>query len=180
VQVSGIYRRIEWEDLNDDQFDLTGSTNGWGINVSTNLKIQKDTVRASVVYGAGIQNYMNDAPVDVGIENNFQDPRRPVEGKALPLLGIVLFYDRTWSDKWTSSFGYSLVDIDNSDAQEANAFKAGHYALGNILYYPAPNFFVGGELQWGRRENFNDGWTYDDVRFQFSAKYSFSQRLGGQ
>jgi hypothetical protein len=180
VQVSGIYRRIEWEDLNDDRFDLSGSTNGWGINVSTNYKIEKDTVRASVVYGAGIQNYMNDAPVDVGIENNFQDPTRPIEGKALPLLGIVLFYDRTWSDQWTSSFGYSLVDIDNTDAQESNAFKTGHYALGNLLYYPAPNFFVGGELQWGRRENFNDGWTYDDVRVQFSAKYTFSHRLGGQ
>jgi hypothetical protein len=180
VQVSGMYRRIEWEDLNDDQFDLSGSTNGWGFHVSTNLKVQKDTVRASVVYGAGIQNYMNDAPVDVGIENNFSDPITPITGKALPILGVVLFYDRTWSTKWTSSFGYSLVDIDNSDGQEPNAFKTGNYALGNLLYYPAPNFFVGGELQWGRRENFNDGWTYDDVRFQFSAKYTFSHSLGGQ
>ncbi|HSF14768.1 MAG TPA: DcaP family trimeric outer membrane transporter [Vicinamibacteria bacterium] len=180
LQIAGIYRRIEWEDLNDDRFDLTGSANGWGINVSTNLKRKKDTVRASLVYGEGIQNYMNDAPVDVGIQNNFSDPVTPIVGKALPLLGLVLFYDRTWNDQWTSSFGYSLLDIDNTDGQAANAFKAGHYALGNLLYYPAPNFFVGGELQWGRRENFSDGWSYDDVRVQFSAKYNFSHRLGGQ
>jgi hypothetical protein len=180
VQLSGMYRRIEWEDLNDDQFDLTGSANGWGLHGSTNLKRGKDTVRASLVYGAGIQNYMNDAPVDVGIENNFSDPVTPIVGKALPILGLSLFYDRTWSDQWTSTFGYSLVDIDNSDAQAANAFKTGQYALGNLLFYPSANFFVGGELQWGRRENFADGWSYDDVRFQFSAKYNFSYGLGGQ
>lgn len=180
VQVAGIYRRIQWDDLNDDQFDLSGSANGWGINASTNYKIEKDTIRASVVYGEGIQNYMNDAPVDVGIQNNFSNATTPIVGKALPIFGLVLFYDRTWNDKWTSSFGYSLVDIDNSDGQEASAFKKGQYALGNLLYYPVSNFFLGGELQWGKRENNSDGWSVDDVRFQFSAKYSFSYGLGGQ
>jgi hypothetical protein len=180
IQLSGMYRRIEWEDLNGDRFDLTGSANGWGLHASGTLKRGADTARASLVIGAGIQNYMNDAPVDVGIENNFSDPNTPIVGKALPILGLVLFYDHTWNDEWTSSFGYSLVDLDNSDAQSANAFKTGQYALGNLLYYPTTNFFVGGELQWGRRENFADGWSYDDVRVQFSAKYTFSYGLGGQ
>jgi DcaP outer membrane protein len=180
VQIAGIYRRIQWDDLFHDQYDLSGSANGWGINASTNLKVRKDTIRASVVYGHGIQNYMNDAPVDVGTQNNVSDPTKPILGKALPILGVVLFYDRTWNDKWTSSVGYSMVSIDNSDGQHPSDFKKGQYALGNLLYYPAPNFLVGGELQWGRRENFSDGWSVDDVRFQFSAKYSFSHRLGGQ
>ena len=180
VQVAGIYRRIQWDDLNDDRFDLSGSANGWGINASTNYKIEKDTIRASVVFGEGIQNYMNDAPVDIGIQNNFSNPTTPIVGKALPILGLVLFYDRTWNEKWTSSFGYSLVDIDNSDGQEASAFEKGQYALGNLLYYPTSNFFLGGELQWGKRENNSDGWSANDVRFQFSAKYSFSYGLGGQ
>jgi hypothetical protein len=180
VQVAGIYRRIQWDDLNDDQLDLSGSVNGWGINASTNYRIEKDTIRASVVFGEGIQNYMNDAPVDVGIQNNFSNPTTPIVGKALPILGLVFFYDRTWNDKWTSSFGYSMVDIDNSDGQEASAFKKGQYALGNLLHHPTPNFFLGGELQWGKRENNSDGWSADDVRVQFSAKYSFSYGLGGQ
>jgi hypothetical protein len=123
---------------------------------------------------------MNDAPVDIGIQNNFSNPTTPIVGKALPILGLVLFYDRTWNEKWTSSFGYSLVDIDNSDGQEASAFEKGQYALGNLLYYPTSNFFLGGELQWGKRENNSDGWSANDVRFQFSAKYSFSYGLGGQ
>ena len=35
-----------------------------------NYKIHKDTLRASLVYGEGIENYMNDAPVDIGPESN--------------------------------------------------------------------------------------------------------------
>ena len=40
------------------------------LNVSTNVKFGKDTLRASLLYGEGIENYMNDAPVDVGTEAN--------------------------------------------------------------------------------------------------------------
>ena len=69
--------------MNDDEYDLSGDAMGWGFNFSTNLKVAKDTIRASVVYGKGIQNYMNDAPVDIAIENNFSDPSRPIVGEAV-------------------------------------------------------------------------------------------------
>jgi hypothetical protein len=38
---------------------------------------------------------------------------------------------------------------------------------------------VGGELQWGRRENFADGFESEGVKVQFSFKYNFSWKLGG-
>jgi hypothetical protein len=123
---------------------------------------------------------MNDAPVDVGIQTNASNPRTPIVGKALPLLGISAFIDLNWGDEWTSTAGYSLVDIDNTDAQTADAFKKGQYALANILYHPAPNVMLGPEIQWGKRENFRDGFTSDDVRIQFSAKYNFNLSLGGK
>ncbi len=180
VQVAGILRQIKWDDLNTDQFDLSGDATGWGINVSSNIKFGKHVARLSFVYGEGIQNYMNDAPVDVGIENNFANPRTPIVGKALPLLGVVAFLDLNWNAKWTSTVGYSMLDIDNSDAQTDDAFKKGQYALANILYYPTPSVFLGPEIQWGKRENFRDGFTSDDFRIQFSAKYNFKLSLGGK
>jgi len=181
VQVAGILRQMKWDDLNDDAVDLSGDATGWGINVSSNLKLAKKHVaRVSVAFGEGVQNYWNDAPVDVGIQNNFSDPRKPVVGKALPILGIVAFLDLNWSDEWTSTVGYSMVDIDNTDGQADNAFKKGQYALANILYHPTPDVFVGPEIQWGKRENFRDGFTSDDVRIQFSAKYNFKLSLGGK
>jgi len=179
VQLAGILRQIRWDDMGEEEFDLSGKATGWGLNLSTNLKIAKDTIRASVVYGEGIQNYMNDAPVDIGIKNNFTDPERPILGKALPVLGLVAFYDRTWSDKWSSTIGASMVDITNSDGQAASAYKRGYYALVNLLYYPTANFFLGPELQWARRENFRDDWCVNDFRVQFSAKYSFKASIGG-
>jgi hypothetical protein len=180
VQVAGMLREIKWDDLNNDQFNLSGKATGWGVNVSSNVKLQKNVLRLQVVYGAGVENYMNDAPVDVGIENNLSNPVTPVLGKALPVLGIVSFLDLNWNAKWTSTVGYSLLDIHNSDAQAADAFKRGQYALANILYYPAPGFMLGPEIQWGKRENFRDGFTSDDLRIQFSVKGNFKLSLGGK
>jgi hypothetical protein len=180
VQIAGIVREMKWDDLNDDQYDLSGSATGWGFNLSTNLKIARHVFRGSVAYGDGVQNYWNDAPVDIGIQNNFSDPRRPVVGKALPVLGIVAFLDLNWNEKFTSTVGYSLVNIDNTNAQADSAFKKGQYALANVLYHPTAGVFLGPEIQWGKRENFRDGFTSDDVRIQFSAKYNFKASLGGK
>ncbi len=174
VELAGILRRIEWKDQNNDPIDLTGSATGWGLNLSTNIKFFKDVFRGQVVYGEGIQNYMNDAPVDIGIKNNFANVSKPVVGKALPILGIVAFLDHTWNDKFTSSIGYSMVDIDNSDGQTADAYKKGQYAIVNLLYSPFKNVMTGLEFQWGDRKNFKDGWSTSISKIQFSFKYNFS------
>ena len=180
LQFAAILREIKWDDPAANAVtDLSGSTTGWGINVSTNVKIAKDTIRASVVYGEGIENYMNDAPVDVGIEANPGNAMTPVTGKALPVLGVVAFYDRTWSEKLTSTIGYSRVDISNSDLQAPDAFKTGQYALVNLLFYPVDNLMFGPELQWGQRENNSDGWSVNDFRVQFSVRFKFGHTFGG-
>lgn len=179
VQVAGIVREIRWDDTNADQYDLSGSATGWGLHASTNLKVAKgDLVRASVVYGAGVENYMNDAPIDIGVENNFSDPKKPVVGKAIPLLGLVAFYEHAWSPKFNTAIGWSYFDMDNPDGEAANAFDHGSYALGNLLYTPVSGVMAGAELQWGQRKNFKDGFSSDDFRVQFSFKYNFSWKLG--
>ena len=71
------------------------------------------------------------------------------------------------------------IDIDNSSGQSADAFKHGDYAVANLMFYPAENVMLGPELQYGRRENNDDGFDSDDFRIQFSAKYNFSHQLGG-
>ena len=180
VRAAGMLRLIKWDDVLDDGFDLSGDATGWGINLSSNWKATKnDVVRLQFVFGEGIQNYMNDSPVDIGIVDNFSNPVTPILGEPIPIVGIVAFVDHTWNEKYSSTFGYSWQDNDNTEGQTPDAFKTGHYALGNLLYYPAPNVMVGGELQWGRRENFADGFQSDGVKVQFSFKYNFSWKLGG-
>jgi hypothetical protein len=175
VELAGILRYISWEDVVEDAYDLGDRTIGWGLNLSSNVNITKSTVgRFQVVYGEGIQNYMNDAPVDIGIKNNFSDPEKPILGVPLPLLGLVAFVDQQWSDKFSSSVGYSMIDIQNSDGQSPDAFRRGHYALGNLLYYPAENVMMGVELQYGTRENYDDDWNTSIFKVQFSFRYKFS------
>jgi hypothetical protein len=180
ARTAAIVRRINWDDTRDDAFDLSGHATGWGWNVSSALKATESSVlRMAFTVGEGIQNEMNDSPIDIGIENNLSDRVRPVVGKPIPILALSLFVDQTWSKKYSSAIGYSWQENDNTDAQSPSAFRVGHYALGNLLYYPVPTVMIGGELQWGRRENFSDGFQSDGVKVQFSFKYNFSAKIGG-
>ena len=73
---------------------------GWGINLSSNVKLGRDTIlRLQCVYGEGIQNYMNDAPVDVGIVTQSRECRDADRGQALPITGTVLFLDHNWNEQ---------------------------------------------------------------------------------
>ncbi len=176
VELAGIVRRIEWVDQNADAFNLSGHATGWGLNLSTNINVTKsDVFRGQVVYGQGIQNYFNDAPVDVGIKNDFGNPTAPIKGVALPILGVVAYLDHTWSEKFTSAIGYSLVDIKNSDAESPSAFRRGTYMSVNLLYHPVTNAMAGVELQHGTRENYSDGFSSHITKVQFTFKYNFSQ-----
>jgi len=177
VEIAGILRKIQWVDegLNPNpQIDLSDEVMGWGINLSTNLKLGKSsTFRGQFVYGEGIENYMNDATTDIGIKANPGNPTQPVQGVALPVTGIVAFIDHNWNDKFSTSVGYSSIDIDNADGASPDAFATGQYGIVNLLWSPFKNFMCGGELQYGRRKNFTDGFDSDIFKTQFSFKYSF-------
>jgi hypothetical protein len=178
VQLAGILRQIKWEDLAADtsKYDLSGNAIGWGLNLSSNLNFGKHVVgRFQVVYGQGIENYMNDAPADIGIQSNPGDSLKPIKGVAIPVLGIVAFIDVNWSEKLTSSIGYSRVDIYNPDGTSADAFKNGQYGLVNLLYHPIKGVFAGVELQYGDRQNFKDDWNTNCLKVQLSFKYNFAQ-----
>ena len=147
VRTAGILRRINWDDTLDDAFDLSGDATGWGWNVSSALNVTKsDVLRLMFIVGEGVQNEMNDSPIDIGIANNPGDPVRPVVGEAIPIVAYSVFLDHTWNKALTSAIGYSWQDNDNTDAQAPDAFRVGKYALGNVLYTPAPNVMFGGEL----------------------------------
>jgi len=181
VQIGGALRYLAYDDLlTNDPLNLNGHVWGGGGSVSSNVKAGKnDVLRLQAIYGAGIENYFNDAPIDVGVQKNPGNVITPVAGKALPIFGLVTYLDHTWNSRLTTAAGYSRVDVTNSDGQAPNAFKVGQYASGNLLWTPVPNVMMGGELQWARRQNFSDGFSVNDVRLQFSFKYSFSVKVGG-
>lgn len=178
-QASGLVRAIKWEDTVADAFDLGGSATGAGFSLNTGLNFGKSTVgKFSFTYGTGIENYMNDAPVDVGVKlNPGGGPRVPIKGVALPVTAAMAYIDHKWNDRFSSSIGYSMLNISNSNGQANNAFRRGHYASANLLFYPVSNVMVGSEVIYGRRDNFRDGFSSEDVHLQFSFKYNFSKEF---
>ncbi len=158
VQGATIFRKITWADLAPTPTkNLSRTVLGWGLNVSSNLKVgEKSTARMQVVYGRGVENYMNDAPADVAIRTS-SNTTAPVKGVPLPVLGAVAFLDHNWNKKFSTAAGYSLVNIWNTNGQNPDDFHQGDYALANLLYYPVKNVMMGGEFQFGRRVNYR-GW----------------------
>ena len=85
------------------------------------------------------------------------------------------FADVQWSKHWSSTIGYSMDKVDNTNFQSGSAFHSGQYALVNLLWSPVDPMMTGVELQWGKRKD-NDGSTGHDLRVQYSFKWSFSSK----
>jgi hypothetical protein len=172
-----ILRWIGWDHFSGTSGD-GGTVMGWGASLSTGINLGKnDLIHLQAVYGAGMENYLKDAPLDVGPKRNPASSANPITVEALPALGIVAFIDHRWTERLASAIGYSRVDVDNSDLQVPTAFKRGQYAVANLIWSSSTNFRVGGELQWAHRDNFRGGFHADDYRFQFAVRYSYSQCL---
>ncbi|HUO91176.1 MAG TPA: DcaP family trimeric outer membrane transporter [Rhizomicrobium sp.] len=173
-QFAAILRNVGFETIGTPHNEPKGSEIGWGINLSGHLNLlEKDRLLGQVVYGEGIANYMNDAQTDLAPRSLFPGDIRP---KAVPLLGIVAYYDHYWNDEWSTSLGYSLVQLYNTNLQEPSAFHKGQYASINLLYTPASDILIGVEGLWGERNDFN-GASGHDMRVQFSVKYNFGTTI---
>ncbi|WP_200939816.1 DcaP family trimeric outer membrane transporter [Brevundimonas sp. Root1279] len=178
AQVSGILRQIGFETVGAPNNEPDGNDLGWGINLGTAYTTGPATFRLGAVFGEGIASYMNDGGMDLApqitvtvIPPGLIDITG--EGQAVPLFGMTAYLDYAWNEHWTSAFGYSFTQVDNTNFQEPGAFHRGEYASANILWAPTPRIMTGAELLWGKRTD-NDGATGDDIRLQFSFKVSFS------
>ena len=177
VQVAGLLRDIGYDTKGTQNNKPKGSVTGWGVNLSGTINTWgKDKILWQYVYGHGIASYMNDGGVDLAPKGRFPTETDPgnVSPEAIPLTGIVAYYDHYWNEKFSTSIGYSTTFVDNSNLQDGLAYTSGQYTSVNLLYYPVPNIMVGGEVLWGDLE-LNDGNTQDDTRVQFSVQYKWGK-----
>jgi len=168
LQVAAMLRSIGWETTTTPDNNPSGTKAGYGATVMGFLGVGKgkDRVTGQLVFGKGIASYMNDGGVDIAPNLASR------EAEAVKSVGGFVYFDHYWSDKWSSSFGASMHRQTNTDGQLDNAFHEGRYASANLLYYPAKNILVGGEVLYGRNEQKN-GQTGKDERVQFTAQFKF-------
>ncbi len=162
-QVAGVIRHLEFETPGFPESRPRGVENGWGINLTGSLNsIGNDKLKLGLVYGEGIASFMNDGGVNLAPHNN--------EADAVPVLGIIAYYDRYWSPRWSSSIGFSINDADVRNQQSADEFDKGVYASANLLYTPYPEFLIGTEFLYGEHKDVG-GRVGEDYRVQFTVKH---------
>jgi hypothetical protein len=175
-QIAAIYRPIGYETLGTPNNEPSDNLSGWGVDLTTDIKFGgngKNKVMLGVVYGEGIASYMNDGGMDVAPE--LSTPPPVLEALGVPLTGVIAYVDLYWTSEWSSSFGYSYTEVDNTNFQTGDTFHKGQYASVNLLYSSSKQMLVGVEALWGERED-NNGATGNDTRLQLSFKYSFSSK----
>jgi len=166
LQVAGIVRQLAYEGATAESRDPHGKALGFGGHVSSYLVASGLKLRLSTVYGHGIANYMNDAVADIA-------PSSSTSLVAQPLLGVVAYWDQSWTQQFGSSIGYSFTHMVNQQQQAASAFRRGDYASATVTFEPVPRVLLGASYLWGRRTDYG-GATGTDHRAQFSARFSFS------
>jgi hypothetical protein len=177
-QLAAILREVAYDTANTANNVPKGSRLGWGINASAVGNIlERDRLIGSVAYGEGISSYMNDGGTDLA-PRTLTPAGAPTQLKpaAVPVLGVMAYLEHRWNDHWTTTGGYSMTQVDNTNFQSASAYHRGEYASVNLLYNPIKSVMIGAEFLWGKRTDFG-GPTGNDPRIQLSAKYDFSANL---
>ena len=167
-QIAGIVRKLGYERLDNGNSDYE---TGYGINASTVINVAgDDRLKLQVAYGEGIGNYFNDGGLDLAPD---KDDLTRASATAVTILGIVAYYDHYWNDRWSSTIGWSMTDLDEEDGMADEEFKRGQIASTNLLYRPTDHVLTGIEFSWGQREDV-DGTDGEDFRIQYSLKVDFS------
>ena len=164
--LGGLLRSVGYKTTSTPDGNPSGSKLGWGITADGALNVfGKDRVITQVTYGEGISSYFNDGGVDGAPDGN-------LHAQTVKSIGMMLYYDHYWSERWASSIGYSQHHQTNADGQLFNAFRTGQYASTNLLYTPAKNVMWGAEFIWGKKEQKN-GESNTDSRVQFTGQFKF-------
>ncbi len=166
-QLAGVLRKLEFETRGTPRNKPRGDEPGWGINLTSVVNLlDRDQLKLGLVYGEGIASFMNDGGVNLAPGND--------QGEAVPVLGVTAYYDRYWSDRWSSSLGFSVNDADPRNQQADREFDRGIYASANLLYTPYPEFLIGTEFLYGEHKDVG-GRRGEDYRLQFTFKHKFGR-----
>ena len=166
LRAAGILRQVGYQNTLTPDGDPSGHKTGYGLNLTGAFNVLgKDRLTWQVAAGEAIASYMNDGGVDLA-------PGQGLRAETVPSLGWLAYYNHYWSEKWSTAFGFSQHQQNNTDGQTGTAFHRGSYGNVNLLYYPAKNVLTGVEFVWGELEQ-KSGDSATDYRLQFSPKVMF-------
>ncbi len=153
--------------LNDGPTD---NAFGWGGSVTGKVGIptaeNKDFFTFSLSYGEGVGSYFNDQPPDAVFDSSGTNLM------VIPVLGWFISYEHWWNNQFSSTFVYSILDVDNLNSQPSDSLDKTNYTSANVVWTPIEHWLFGIEALWGKRED-KDGREGTDFRTQFTSRVSF-------
>ncbi len=163
LRLGGLLHPVTYRTTTDNLVTIMGGAFSLSGNIRT---VGRDALKFQASYGTGYARYNE----DIGGEgyDAFPDPADNYRLRTLPQRYLSIFYDRWWSNHWSSSIGWGNIWIDHNGDSPATAIAQTNYGLVNLLWYPNTYFKTGIELLYGNRINRN-GDRGDNVRIQFTA-----------
>ena len=126
--------------------------------------VGRDRIYVQATFGEGIGSFINDGSFNLAPQDSRAD--------AIPLFSMIAFYDHYWNDRWSTTFGYSRLDMDTRNQQLPSEFRQGQYGVVNLLHDPAEDLTLGIEGTYRRRQLI-DGTSAPSYRIKFAIQYAF-------
>jgi hypothetical protein len=139
---------------------------------STPLLDERDGLMFQLNAGNGIGRYVNDLK-SIGSFDGIFNPANG-ELKQFDIVAGYVSWQHWWlgSSSWRSNFTFGVVEVDNPDFVEGDAYKRTLRYSNNIFWSPTKHVELGAEYLWGRREN-EDGKSGDATQIQLGVRYLF-------
>ena len=100
VEVAGILRYMKWDDVLDDQFELSDSAIGWGINLSSNIKFgSRHAAPAGRVRRGHPELHERLTRRRRRCPQPRQHASRRSGARPVPITGVVAFLDHNWNSQ---------------------------------------------------------------------------------
>ncbi|MBC8320798.1 MAG: hypothetical protein H8E34_08760 [Bacteroidetes bacterium] len=122
-----------------------------------------------LVSGKGVSNFIND------LSGNGYNGVPDFSTNKLVLLNSIggfISYTQNWTDKFSSNFIFSYIELEKSPLLAQNDFRYSKYALTNLFYAPFKRLNFGVEYVWGELFVQNDN-NATANRLQFLAQFNF-------
>lgn len=169
LSIAAMGREIAYSDADQNQDDSSRkSAYGYGLSLSAKMPVGDNgsDLRAQVNGGNAMGRYMS--------LNGFRAAQIESDGdvELIDQMGGFVSYRHLWNSQWRSNLTLSHSRADNPDSVADTAAKSYSSTHANLIYSPASNLDLGGELIWADKEleNESNGELY---RLQLSAKLGF-------
>jgi hypothetical protein len=180
VQVSGLVRKLTFRMPAGAENNAVGygahfsaDIHPWAVlmgKVAANpdpTPLEKSRLMAQVAIGRGFSTYLEDAAsgLDAAVDaaGNL---------KALPITIWTVAYEHWWARSWTSTLSYGQFDISGISTMPGSSQVGSRNFMGNLIWLPMTNMWVGMEFQWGKRRDL-DGQNGEAKRIMWGIHYAY-------